>query len=97
MDLYGKINVRISDNLTLSISAFLGSDGIFFVENEKSTYIIKDDEYNIFNQNIALNYSYYPNLSTTLKAHFSSSFYRHFFEDKSYNYHFASYGSSELR
>lgn len=32
-----------------------------------------------------MNYSYYPSSSTTFKAHFSSSYYRHFFEDQRTN------------
>lgn len=79
-DVNGKITARISDNQNLSFSTFRGSDQFFYINNER--YNKEDNQYNILNQNYALNYSYYPLSSTTLKAHFSSSFYQHYFEDQ---------------
>ncbi len=78
-DVNGKIDARISQNQQLSFSAFRGSDKSLYYENER--FSRSDNEYNIINQNYALNYSWYTSSSTDLHAHISSSFYRHFFED----------------
>src|SRR5690606_28618999 len=78
-DVNAKVEARIGKNQLISFSAFRGSDRLFLVENEFS--IFSDDEYNILNQNYALNYSWYPDETTALRAHLSSSYYRHFFED----------------
>lgn len=82
-DINGKINAKLSENQNLTFSVFQGNDRFFYVENEKSQ--TADNEYNILNNSYALNYKYYPNASTSLLAHVSSSFYRHYFED---NYHY---------
>ena len=79
-DLNGNISIRLSDNQNLSLSSFRGSDQFYYIENSRLEK--EDNHYNILNQNIALNYSYYPSSSTTLKAHLSTSFYRHYFEDQ---------------
>src|SRR5690606_31429059 len=82
-DVNGKIDARISKNQNLSFSTFRGSDESLYYENERNSR--SDNEYNILNQNYALNYAWYPTSSTNLKAHLSSSYYRHYFED---NYSF---------
>lgn len=78
-DLNGKMEARLGKDQILSLSAFRGSDVSLYFENDSGTKA--DNEYNILNQNYALNYSWYINPVSTLKAHISSSYYRHFFED----------------
>ena len=79
-DVNGKISIRIADNQNMSISTFRGSDQFYYIANSRLEK--EDNQYNILNQNIALNYIYYPSSSTTLKVHLSTSFYRHYFEDQ---------------
>lgn len=78
-DVNGKLEAQIGDNQLFSFSTFRGSDQLFLIENEH--YYFSDDEYNILNQNYAFNYSWYLDETTALRAHLSSSYYRHFFED----------------
>lgn len=85
LDSNGKIDARINDHHHLSFSAFQGVDGNYYFEN-RNGLPIADNLYRIQNRNIALNYSYYPNASTTLKAHLSTSYYQHYFEDHYHRY-----------
>lgn len=78
-DTNAKINARISDTQNLSFSIFRGSDRNTVVEKSGNKH--GEDVYRTLNQNFALNYSYYPTLSTSMKLHMSSSSYMHYYED----------------
>ncbi|GAA5220970.1 TonB-dependent receptor plug domain-containing protein [Membranihabitans marinus] len=91
LDFNGRIDARISPQHHLSLSSIITDDHIDFLDGDSDEILINK------NSALALNYSFYLNHKTTLKAHASYSKYNHEYldlEDPSGNI-FSGYGSND--
>ncbi|GAA5221125.1 TonB-dependent receptor [Membranihabitans marinus] len=80
-DFNGRIDARINDEHSLALSGIFSKDRIHYYENLRAG--VAEEKRRVANTALALNYSYYPNHNTTLKAHVSWSEYEHQYLDTS--------------